>query len=631
MKKVITTLFAMSILLTSTLLAQTCSILNESSLELPLAGASLPKQESTDLLTNELSPDGSLRFGASGSFSNLEGIEMQYAADGSPRFVRRAAGWNAMGAGVGNFVFAIAVSGTDVYVGGYFTIAGAITANSIAKWNGTSWSALGSGVDNLVRAIAVSGTDVYVGGQFTIAGGNLANNIAKWNGASWSALGSGVNDTVRAIAISGTDMYVGGIFTSAGGNSAIKYIAKWDGASWSALGSGVNNNVYALALSGSDVYVGGIFTSAGGNVAIKYIAKWNGASWSALGSGVDNTVTAIALSGSDVYVGGGFANAGGNAASYIAKWSGSTSTWSALGSPTNGVDNIVNAIALSGSDVYVGGTFTNAGGSAANRIAKWSGGAWSALGPGVDNTVNAITIGAGNAYIGGRFLNAGAALSSPTQGNVQDGSTDESSSMVSAISAKNIARWEDAALPISLVSTSATVSGQEATLKWQTASESSNERFVIEAQIGNTWKQVGEVKGAGTTTQAQNYTFAVANLSYGTHYFRLVQHDFNGSKTYSEVIQVQVELADQYFLSEAYPNPFNPSTTFTLAVATDQRVQIEVFDLTGRQVQTLHNGQLVGQTTHAFTFDGSGLASGKYLVRVTGEGFVTAKMLTMVK
>jgi hypothetical protein len=90
-------------------------------------------------------------------------------------------------------------------------------------------------------------------------------------------------------------------------------------------------------------------------------------------------------------------------------------------------------------------------------------------------------------------------------------------------------------------------------------------------------------------------------------------------------------LADQYFLSEAYPNPFNPSTTFTLAVATDQRVQIEVFDLTGRKVQTLHNGQLAGQTTHSFTFNGNGLASGKYLVRVTGEGFATTKIFTMVK
>jgi hypothetical protein len=536
MKKVITTLFAMSILLTSTLLAQTCSILNESSLELPLVGASLPKQESTDLLANELSPDGSLRFGASGSFSNLEGIEMQYAADGSPHFVRRAAGWNAMGTGVGSTVYAVVVSGTDVYVGGLFTQAGGNTANNIAKWNGASWSALGTGVNNYVRVIAISGSDVYVGGIFTSAGGNAANKIAKWSGGAWSALGTGVGGAVSAIAVSGSDVYVGGSFTTAGGIAA-NNIAKWSGGAWSALGSGVNDFVYAIAVSGNNVYVGGYFTEAGG--------------------------------------------------------------------------------------------------SAASTIAKWNGATWSALDIGLNNYVYAIAIGAGNAYIGGDFTQAGVAFDpnpfSPSQGNVEDRSTDGSSSMVSAISASNIVRWEDAALPISLVSTSATVSGQEATLKWQTASESSNERFVIEAQIGNTWKQVGEVKGAGTTTQAQNYTFAVANLSYGTHYFRLVQHDFNGSKTYSEVIQVQVELADQYFLSEAYPNPFNPSTTFTLAVATDQRVQIEVFDLTGRKVQTLHNGQLAGQTTHAFTFDGRNLASGKYLVRVTGEGFATTKMLTMVK
>jgi hypothetical protein len=635
MKKVITTLFALCILLTDTLLAQTCSILNESSLELPLAGASLPKQETTDLLSNELSPDGSLRFGASGSFSNLEGIEMHYAADGSPRFVRRAAGWNAMGTGMNDSVNAIAISGTDVYVGGSFTQAGGNAASYIAKWNGSTWSALGSGVNSSVYALTVSGTDVYVGGAFTNAGGSTANRIAKWSGSTstWSALGSGVDNDVLAIAVSGTDVYAGGVFTMAGGSAASR-IAKWSGSTstWSVLGSptnGVGGSVYAIAISGSDVYVGGVFTTAGGNAANR-IAKWSGGVWSTLGTGMNDSVNAIAVSGSDVYMGGVFTTAGGIAASRIAKWSGGV--WSALGS---GVSDNVSAIAVSGSNVYVGGYFTQAGGSDASTIAKWNGSTWSALDIGVDNGVTAVAIGAGNAYIGGGFTQAGRAFDpnivSPSQGNVEDGSTDGSSSMVSAITANYIVRWEDAALPISLVSTSATVSGQEATLKWQTASESSNERFVIEEQIGNTWKQVGEVKGAGTTTQVQNYTFAVANLSYGTHYFRLVQHDFNGSKTYSDVIQVQVELADQYFLSEAYPNPFNPSTTFTLAVATDQRVQIEVFDLTGRKVQTLHNGQLAGQTTHSFTFNGNGLASGKYLVRVTGEGFATTKIFTMVK
>jgi len=113
-------------------------------------------------------------------------------------------------------VEAIAVSGTDVYVGGYFTTAGGVSANRIAKWDGTSWSALGTGMNGNVEAIAISGTDIYAGGGFRTAGGVSADRIAKWNGTSWSALGTGMNSNVEAIAVSGADVYAGGYFTTAG-------------------------------------------------------------------------------------------------------------------------------------------------------------------------------------------------------------------------------------------------------------------------------------------------------------------------------------------------------------------------------------------------------------------------------
>ena len=94
------------------------------------------------------------------------------------------------------------------------------------------------GLDGQVNAIAVSGTNVYVGGSFTIAGGSTSvNRLAVWNGRSWSALSSGMDGAVNAIAISGTNVYVGGAFTTAGGVSA-RHIAKWDGNTWSALGTG---------------------------------------------------------------------------------------------------------------------------------------------------------------------------------------------------------------------------------------------------------------------------------------------------------------------------------------------------------------------------------------------------------
>ena len=187
-------------------------------------------------------------------------------------------------------VNALAVLGSDLFAAGYFTMAGGIPANNIAKWNGSSWSALGAGVWGSVSALAVSGSDLYVGGSFTTAGGVAATNIAKWNGSSWSALGAGIGvgepswAGVIALAVSGNDLYVGGNFITAGDSQASN-IAKWDGNSWSALGSGLNGFVWALAVSGSDVYAGGRFTNAGG-VAVNSIAKWNGSSWSALGSGV---------------------------------------------------------------------------------------------------------------------------------------------------------------------------------------------------------------------------------------------------------------------------------------------------------------------------------------------------------
>src|SRR5207249_3062900 len=103
----------------------------------------------------------------------------------------------------------------------------------IAKWNGSDWSALGSGFGGYfpyVYSLAVSGSDLYAGGNFTIAGTSPATNIAKWNGSSWSALGSGVNAFVSALAVSGSDLYAGGRFTRTG-NIAVDRIVKWRGRS----------------------------------------------------------------------------------------------------------------------------------------------------------------------------------------------------------------------------------------------------------------------------------------------------------------------------------------------------------------------------------------------------------------
>lgn len=323
--------------------------------------------------------------------------------------------WSGLDSGMSSDVHALAVSGNNLYAGGTFTTAGGVTVNGIARWNGSSWSALSAGVRQVtgtsgaVYALAVSGTDLYAGGNFRTAGAIPASSVAKWNGSTWSALGSGMNAGVFALAVSGNDLYVGGIFSTAGDVSANR-IAKWDGSAWSALGSGLGSGtevVYALAANGNVLYAGGSFTTAGGISAMR-IAKWDGNTWSTLGSGMTGYVYALAVSGSNLYAGGTFTTAGGVSASRIARWNGST--WAALGSGMGGTYPDVNALVVSGTNLYAGGNFTTAGGATVNRIARWNGSAWSALGSGMDRTVRALAVNGNSLYAGGYFTNAGGVL-----------------------------------------------------------------------------------------------------------------------------------------------------------------------------------------------------------------------------
>ncbi|PKL83487.1 MAG: hypothetical protein CVV24_04810, partial [Ignavibacteriae bacterium HGW-Ignavibacteriae-3] len=134
--------------------------------------------------------------------------------------------------------------------------------------------------------------------------------------------------------------------------------------------------------------------------------------WQPLGLGVNNSVYALANDGTNLFAGGTFTNAGGIAVNHIAKWNGTT--WSDIG---GGVNGSVNAILVVGSDLYVGGSFTLAGNVSARNIAKWNGSSWSALGDGTNGNVLAFAMVGTDLYVGGLFTTAG------------------------GINAKNIAKW----------------------------------------------------------------------------------------------------------------------------------------------------------------------------------------------
>ncbi len=125
-----------------------------------------------------------------------------------------------------------------------------------------------------------------------------------------------------------------------------------------------------------------------------------------------NSINAIVVSGSDVYIGGDFTNAMFIGANYIIRWNQKNNTWHTVG-VGNELNGPVRAIAVSGNDVYVGGEFTDAGGNLnSDYIARWDGNSWNSLGSGtgLNNFVNAIAISGNDVYIGGDFTSAGGLL-----------------------------------------------------------------------------------------------------------------------------------------------------------------------------------------------------------------------------
>jgi hypothetical protein len=292
------------------------------------------------------------------------------------------------------------------------------------------WEPVGSApgspaMNDWVLALAAKKkSTLYVGGEFyNVPTATGADALGTWDGTAWGAVsGNDLFDAnpVSAIAVDGSDLYVGGPFQNAADIAAADRFVKWDGGTqaWEALGNGLNAPVRAIAVSGSNVYVGGDFTDAAGLAKADYVARWDG-TWHAMGANPGNTngaladrVNAIAVDGGNVYVGGLFTNAAGiQTADYLARWDGGS--WSTLGSNPDGTNGALGAevfaLLYSGPSLFVGGNFQDAAGDTdADFVARWGGGAWHAIGTSaaLDARVYALAKVGEDLYVGGHFLNA---------------------------------------------------------------------------------------------------------------------------------------------------------------------------------------------------------------------------------
>ena len=95
-------------------------------------------------------------------------------------------------------------------------------------------------------------------------------------------------------------------------------------------------------------------------------------------------------------------------------------------------------------------------------------------------------------------------------------------------------------------------------------------------------------------------------------------------------VSVDLPLATSFSISEAYPNPFNPTTTMTLTMPVSGEMQVDVYDLLGQSVAILTSGYK-DAGIYNLTWDASDAASGMYFVKAQADGFTKTQKLMLVK
>ncbi len=186
-------------------------------------------------------------------------------------------------------------------------------------------------------------------------------------------------------------------------------------------------------------------------------------------------------------------------------------------------------------------------------------------------------------------------------------------------------------VPVELASFSANVDNRNVVLGWETVTEKNNQGFAIERKLGDgNFEKVGFVQGKGTTLERNNYAFIDADLNEGQYSYRLKQIDYDGTTSYSDVVEIEIALPKVFALEQNYPNPFNPSTKIKYSIPVDGVVTLELFNALGEKIATLFSEkQTAGNYT--FEFNASNVPSGIYFYKLSSVNQAITKKMILLK
>jgi|GEM_PF-2133308 len=201
----------------------------------------------------------------------------------------------------------------------------------------------------------------------------------------------------------------------------------------------------------------------------------------------------------------------------------------------------------------------------------------------------------------------------------------------------------DQSLPVTLTSFTAEVQGSAVQLSWVTESEIRNQGFIVERKASesgefielSSFRTNSELKGAGSTSERQTYTFTDEKVEQGKrNWYRLKDVSFDGKvATHGDrVLKVTVENQDynSIEMEPPFPNPFNAQTRLTYYLPESARVAFHLYDTRGVKLSTLLNTRQPAGS-HDLFVSMPDYPSGVYFVRMDTDRTGLVQKLLLIK